>query len=131
MFEGIGRKIEVIMQNRRKFFGNLGIIIAAATAPTIFIPKNSIKWGTPLLYVPKTYKLKTKWSKELEQDLKAYHGINTKYEIEQAYERMVDEEIKTTFPNQEIICTERFFCHDPINFNPYVLSMVVVNERVA
>jgi hypothetical protein len=85
--------------NRRRFFGNLGLLIAACAAPTILVPKSPINWGKPLLYVPVRRKLKATWSVELEQDLQAYHGINASEELT----AILLHQAQLEFPNSEIM----------------------------
>lgn len=89
--------------NRRHFFGNLGVLIAAAAAPTIFIPKNPINWGKPLLYVPKRRVLKATWSVELEQDLKAYHNADASSE----FAALLMEQAKLEFPNSKVVSVHK------------------------
>lgn len=110
--------------NRRNFFGNLGLILTAASAPTLFIPTEHVNWGKPILYVPKTYKLKVMWSVELEQDLWAYHGINV--------EKVRNQEIAERFPGQQPLRIEMVKSdYDPINWMPRYHHLVTINERVS
>ena len=83
--------------SRRGFFSQLGVIIAASMAPTIFIPKiEPVVWKS--ISPTQIYQLKCRWSRELEQDLMAYHGIDAKAEIR----ALATENIKMAFPNAQI-----------------------------
>lgn len=111
--------------NRRRFFGNLGLIIAASAAPMVLVPKTPINWGHPTIYVPKTYQLKAVWSDELLQDLRAYHNINAEAEMN----ALLREHVEMTYPNREIvsITKSKEVHYEPPRFTPrrYVYATIM------
>lgn len=114
--------------NRRNFFGNLGVLIAAAAAPTIFIPKTEpVHWGRPLVYVPKRVKLKAVWSAELEQDLMAYHNINVEKELRAMFMEIAQNEINQKFPGKKVIDVQKCppVIH-PVSFVPYYGTVATI-----
>ena len=114
--------------NRRRFFGNLAVILGASMAPTIFVPKNPVQWGRPTIFVPKVRRLKAVWSCELEQDLQAFHGLNAEAEISELMNGYVRQE----FMGQEILAVTlaKSVTYDPINFSPRKDLLVTINTRV-
>ncbi len=115
------------MQTRRNFFGQLGTILALTAAPTIFVPTTPVHWGKPLLYVPKTYKLKALWAPDLAHDSMAYHGINVNKELQ----ALLNQEIAEKFPGQEPLHIETVQSYDPVNWMPQHYHLVTINERVS
>jgi hypothetical protein len=102
------------MNNRRKFFGQIGLILGAAAAPMMIVPRSNIYWGKPKLFTPHRYLLKAVWNPELAQDLQGYHGINVEAELH----AMVRKETDVEFPNKKLIRIEK----GPYYVNPYTLT---------
>lgn len=81
------------MNSRRRFFGQIATIIAAA--PSILVPKfnDRFVWkygGIPEVrlqlkrepIVAKVRRLKVVWTVDLEQDIQAYHSISAEKQLE-------------------------------------------------
>ena len=83
-----------MMLNRRSFLKSLGIAVIASTLPLSLAEQLS---KSPV--VKKRQLIKCRWSTELEQDLKAFHGIDAEKEIQ----IMIEEEMQKTIGNSKIL----------------------------
>jgi hypothetical protein len=102
------------MNTRRQFFGQMATILAAATAPSILLPKSIDKFtfranDATKVAVFKKRKLKCVWTCELEQDLMCFYGIDFDQEIRQMMNNMVKDEL-TQFnilrPNEQFVSAQ-------------------------
>ena len=82
-----------MMLNRRSFLKSLGIAVIASTLPLSLAEQSS---KSPVV---KTRQLESRWSTELEQDLKAFHGIDAEKEIQ----IMIEQEMQKTIGNSKIL----------------------------
>jgi hypothetical protein len=118
------------MQSRRRFFGQIGALIAASAAPSIFLPSSPVGWKRNIIYQPVRLKLKATWCPELLQDLQAYHNINAESELD----ALIKYAAETEFPENELVRIEKGGheerIYQPSNFTVRYPLYAVMMERV-